>query len=333
MKKPSSAIVAVTCRCNGRCVMCNIWRNARKKELKAEDFARLPESLSIINITGGEPFLREDLVEIISVLNDRCGGPRFVISTNGLRPDLIEAQLKKMRWSGLRLGVRVSVDGVGQTHDAVRGVEGAFDRAMETVDVLKRLKVRDAGIAFTILKENAHQLKAVYDLSRRLGVQFTVSAAQNSEIYFGVNALPPASGGKIIQDQMEAVIRDQLARFNIKDWFRAYYLFGLHRHMVGKSLAGWCGAAQDFFFMDPEGNIYICPLHDMKLGNICESAFGDIWSSLSADKARAFAQTCSRKCWMTCTVTPYIRRRFLRVLCWIAANKIAVHCGKNVMRQ
>ncbi len=64
--KPIDALVAITYRCNARCAMCNIWRAKPSEELRPDAYAALPASLRSVNLTGGEPFLRDDLPDIVS---------------------------------------------------------------------------------------------------------------------------------------------------------------------------------------------------------------------------------------------------------------------------
>jgi len=77
------ACLIVTYRCNAKCYMCNTWQHPTKKgeEFSAELVRKIPEGLKFINITGGEPFLREDLAEIVDAALDKT--QRLVISTNG----------------------------------------------------------------------------------------------------------------------------------------------------------------------------------------------------------------------------------------------------------
>ena len=83
-------------------------------------------------------------------------------------------------------------------------------------------------------------------------------------------------------------------------------------------------------FYDPEGNVFICPILDMKLGNIRENPFDKVWSSPDAHKARAFAPSCPRRCWMACTATPFIKAHFFKVLRWIISKKLASHLRRPV---
>ena len=67
VKLPIDAVIAPTYKCNSRCAMCNIWQIQEPDELGLEYFKRLPKSLRYINISGGEPFLYRDLVELVKI--------------------------------------------------------------------------------------------------------------------------------------------------------------------------------------------------------------------------------------------------------------------------
>ncbi|MGQ9611072.1 MAG: radical SAM protein [bacterium] len=66
--KPKEATIAITYRCNLRCSMCNIWQQNTTSELSAEEYKKFPSSIGLVNITGGEPFLRRDIDKIIEIL-------------------------------------------------------------------------------------------------------------------------------------------------------------------------------------------------------------------------------------------------------------------------
>ena len=328
---PKHAIIAVTYKCNGRCVMCNIWKKEHTEEVAIDVFGCLPPSLKTINITGGEPFLRKDLPSIVSLILRRCNNPRMVISTNGLSPSIIEAQLNEIKRFAPNVGIRISVDGLGEMHDRIRGVKGAFDRTMESVEVCKKMNVKDLGLAFTIIPENLDHLRSVYDLTRKNNLQFAVSIAQNSDIYFSIDTLKPQVDSKVLADHLEYIAQNQLKALDIKNWFRAYFTRGIYYYNIGQSPLIACSAADDFFFFDPQGNVFICPILDVRLGNLKKSEFNVVWVSKEGQAARKFAPTCPRRCWMACTVAPFIKRNMLKTILWIISKKIAVHMGKKII--
>jgi MoaA/NifB/PqqE/SkfB family radical SAM enzyme len=139
--------------------VCDIWKKESRadEEIAPSDYAWLPRSLRSVNVSGGEPFLRDDLVEIVSAIERACPRARVVISTNGLVPSRIEAMMAEMT----HIAVRVSIDGVGAKHDEIRGIEGAYDTALDTVRRLRGLGVRDLGLAATSSEKNPGELLRV----------------------------------------------------------------------------------------------------------------------------------------------------------------------------
>ena len=87
---PTDASIILTYRCPMKCKMCNIWFNPTNKseEIKASDLKSLPK-LKFINLTGGEPFIREDLPEIVEECYKHTD--RIVISTSGWFEDRVIA--------------------------------------------------------------------------------------------------------------------------------------------------------------------------------------------------------------------------------------------------
>ena len=118
-------LIAVTYRCNAKCTMCNIWKYPSKKEeeITLSDIERLPK-MSFTNITGGEPFLREDLEEIIKIIRKKT--KRIVISTNGYFTDRIVHLAEKYK----DIGIRISIEGLPKVNDELRGIKNGFDRGL-----------------------------------------------------------------------------------------------------------------------------------------------------------------------------------------------------------
>jgi MoaA/NifB/PqqE/SkfB family radical SAM enzyme len=125
--------------------MCDIWENPsnRKTEITPKELEILP-SLKFINITGGEPFLRRDLEEIVEVAFSKA--PRIVISTSGWHVDRIAAMAEKFP----NIGIRVSIEGLSQKNDELRGRRGGFDRGLKTLLTLKNMGIKDIGFGITI---------------------------------------------------------------------------------------------------------------------------------------------------------------------------------------
>ena len=318
MAGPVGCVVAVTYRCNARCTVCDIWKSESRveEELVPSDYAWLPRSLRSVNVSGGEPFLRDDLVEIVSVIGRACPRARVVISTNGLSPSRIEGMMAEMN----HVAVRVSVDAVGETHDEIRGIEGGYEKALDTVRRLKALGVSDLGLAATSSEKNPGELRRVKNLADELGVSFIASAAHSSPIFFGEHEEDRPTSDEAAGEMAE-IMRQELASRNPRSWARAYYMRGLIDYVRGKPRRLPCGAGVDHFYLDPFGDVYPCNVSGVGMGNIRDGSFKEIRKSSAGEVVPAVAG-CQEQCWMVCTVTPPMRRRPFRPGAWIVGAKL-----------
>jgi MoaA/NifB/PqqE/SkfB family radical SAM enzyme len=318
MGGPLGCVAAVTYRCNARCEICDIWRREANpsRELRPEDYRWLPASLRSINVSGGEPFLRGDIADIVGVMRAACPGARIVISTNGLMPDRIAAEVARMDG----VAVRISVDAIGAQHDRIRGVEGAFDLAVETARRLKHQGVGDVGLAATSTGENAGELTKVRDLAREMGIEFIASAVHSSPFFFGAHEDQRPRSADVVAE-IATIMRDELASHRPHDWAKAYYMRGLVDYVRGKPRRLPCRAGTDFFFLDPFGDVFPCNVRDFRMGHISEGTFEEL-RRRSAEAVRNAVDDCPEQCWMVCTVGPPMRRRPLRPAAWIAGAKL-----------
>jgi len=142
-----SLIFQVTNVCNSRCVTCFNWKILNKnieKELTLEEinqFTKKIGNLHTVTIGGGEPFLRDDLVEIVDCFNRNNNLSVVAIPTNCLPVDKILIKTEKILKSfkgGVKIGL--SLDGIGEEHDEIRGVKGNFKKFLETYEGLSKLK-------------------------------------------------------------------------------------------------------------------------------------------------------------------------------------------------
>ncbi len=328
LKQPIDAVLAVTYNCNARCVMCNIWQDKPRldKQLRAEGYANLPPSLKYINVSGGEPFLRDDLPEIISVLYKRCPNSRAIISTNGFLPDRICNMMREIMLIDPEIGIGLSLDGIGHMHDRIRGIRGAYDKVMQSFDKLKTLGVRNIRFGFTATKDNVDHFGRVYDLANNAGVQFSCAVAQDSSHYFKTKNNVTVERN-VLKKELAYVVAGELGSFSPKRWVRAFFAQGLYDFSSGNGRPLNCRAGDEFFFMDPYGDIYPCNVLDRVMGNIENAGFLELWGSQAAKAARGSVQKCHSKCWMICTARAAIKQHPLKTGWWILNQKAQTHFG------
>jgi len=323
--KPTSAVIAVTYRCNSRCDTCDIWKKDATPELAPADFERLPAGLRNINVSGGEPFLREDLVEVIGVLRKKYPRASIVISTNGLIPDRIERDVRRME----RVGVRVSIDAVGALDDKVRGLKDAFRLATETLDRLQALGLKDLGISATISRHTTGDLRKLKEMAETRGVEFVTSLVHSSSTYFGEHKDELPQEGSLEKQALRkelAWLRDnELSSKRPKDWLRAYLTDGIIDQLDGKRRRIKCYAGRCLFFVEPAGDVYPCNIWPERMGNILLQNYDE----MVAESGRILAEVdeCPFQCWMSCTVAPVMRKKPLQPALWVAARKLGTRKG------
>jgi len=307
-------ILAVTYRCNSRCCMCYTWKHPSKKEdeIRPGDLLTLP-SMVRLNITGGEPFLRDDLGEILDVVKRKA--KRVVISSNGFLTKRTLDVMNKHR----DVGIRISVDGIGETHDKIRGVKGAHHKTIETLQGLRALGVKDLGIAATVSEQNATDLVALYKLAKENCVELATAILHNAYYFHKQDNI--ITNKSQVEVELKRLIGEFLKSRHPKDWFRAYFTQGIIDHMYGKQRSMKCTMAEDSFYIDPYGNVRPCNVMDLPFGNIREKTFQEISKSPEAEKARKKVDSCSRNCWMIGNVGHLMRHKFWVPLIWILQHK------------
>jgi len=312
--RPNEAVIAVTMGCNSRCKTCDMWKLERGPEMEPEDYSLLPASLTHINLSGGEPYLRDDLPEIYAVLRRKFPKARIVVSTNGLTPRRIRDMTAKMPGAA----VRVSVDAVGELNDEVRGVPGSYVKAMETLRLLREIGVRDLGVSATASRGVEGHLSRLMDMVRGQGMEFVCGVTHSSPIYFGDNDPLMPRRDECLRD-LESVMRGQLASRRPKEWFRAYMTSGLIDYVERRERKFRCTAIKDFFYLDAAGTVYPCNMRDDPMGNIKDGPYSKLVEANS--EIVSLVKACEINCWMSCTVAPTLRRRPWIALPWVLSHR------------
>ena len=274
--------------------------------------------------------MRKDLVEVIRRIHEAAPSSRMVISSNGFMTDRITSLMTEIRRFHPKLGIGISVDGLGSVHDGIRGVEGAFEKAVETVKALKAEGIEDVRIGMTILKENSGQVMDVYRLSRELGVEFTTTVAHNSDIYFRKDDNSPVEALPAIDRDLKRIGDAHLRTLSPKAWLRAYHIAGITDQSIRSSAVGLCTAGTRFIFMDPRGDVYPCIVLNSLMGNIRE--FDSLEALLSTKKAQtvlAAVRACRKDCWMVCNTRSLILSHPGRPIGWVLKNKTRAHLSRS----
>lgn len=313
------AAVITTYRCTNKCHMCHTWKfpTEEKEEFPPSLLEKLP-SLAFCNVTGGEPFLRDDIGEITRICLRKAR--RLVISTNGYFTDKIVDLAK----SDNRIGIRISIEGLPAANDELRGMKDGFDHGLRTLLELKRLGLKDIGFGITVSDRNAKDMLELYYLAKFLKVEFATAVVHNS-YYFHTTDNTIANTEEATH-HFEELIRELLKTWRVKNWYRAYFNYGLINVIRGHPRLLPCRAGTDVFFLDPLGEIMPCNGMEKEIwyesfGNLHQKTFEEIWNSDKAKKVREMVGNCPKNCWMIGTASPAIKRNLLKPTVWVLKNK------------
>ncbi|MEK6744928.1 MAG: radical SAM protein [Nitrospirota bacterium] len=178
---PLSLVHFVTNRCNARCSHCFIDfapERTHADELTLDDIGRVARSLGSglynVNLTGGEPFLREDMPDIVACYASATKAQSIVITTNGWFTDAIRRSAERYRHcsSTCRITYSISLDDIRERHDGSRNLTGLYDRALESYRLMSSWSDPriSATVALTVTPENASQIENIYRSLKAAGV-------------------------------------------------------------------------------------------------------------------------------------------------------------------
>jgi len=323
--------IILTYRCQSRCSMCHIWQHPTlpEEELTLATLAKLPKGFTLLQLTGGEPTLREDLEDIVDLLRPRTR--QLEISTNGLQGDKLERIIQKHP----DVKIRISLEGIDIRNDSLRGEPMGFDRKIKTMKRLIEAGGKDLGFAITVQDENCDQLLELYHLCESFGGEMDTSALHNG-FQFHTMDNQPINRVRIAR-AVPSLIVEQLKSSRPTNWFRAYLNLGLMKKILGQPRMSPCTAGRDFLFLDPWAQVYACNVRpDLEVGDLATQTWKEILRSSSLQAARTQVAHCTQNCWMGESSRTAIRRPHISrlpkwgALKWVLTNKLRVMLGLPV---
>ncbi len=311
--------LSITYKCDSRCTTCGIWKFYQdrpedlKRELSFEDYEQLfrdpvVKNVQRITISGGEPFLRDDLEDLVVAARLFTEVRAFGLITNGLRPKRIAEIAGAILDRGIFLGVDVSLDGIGAAHDEVRGRPGNFVKVGETLDrllPLARKHETPIGVGLTVTPGRVDQIAKVRDYAAEREIGFTWRVASTSP-YYGEGRIMPFS------DDENALIRSELAR-EVAEAGTNKSKRLLFENMTqflddpGRQVLP-CFSGFASVLVDPYGDVFPCIMRtDRPLGNIRRAAFHHIWKDRAFAAVRKDIRDQGCACWTECEANPTLR--------------------------
>ncbi len=283
-KDPFFLIFYVTARCNARCNFCYYWDNIvewrSRKHLEVDEIEKITrkiQSLQQLTISGGEPFLREELAEICSMFIKNSNAQFVTIPTNGVLTKKIKSTLEKVLPAHPDVNFRIglSTPEIGEKLDDLYGVKNAFEQHQESYRMMTSLRKKfpnlsmDAGIVYSSYNAD-HILDIVnYVLENMEGCNPIISAvrgkprlAESKDIsiddlertYSYVKKNVPKINNRAFANTMN-LMRDMVHEITVKT-------------MQGNQMVIPCKAGEKLLVVYDNGDIYPCELLEKPMGNI-----------------------------------------------------------------
>jgi len=310
--------------------MCFIWKKPRLPELttrEIERFFQKSNKFSWVGLTGGEIFLRQDILEISRIILKHCKDLCVLhFPTNGFLKEQIIAQVKEMsKLKPARLFATISVDGPEETHDRLRGVSGSWRNAVETFLSLREISRVSPYISMTLSSGNHGLIHQTISAIKTVYPKFNPSKMMNfnlfqkSSHYFENTGLTSPDESQLLRDVNQAA--DILgSEMTFKNYLQKNYLKYCRSYLKTGHSPLPCQALSVSCLINPYGEIFPCGVYDKKIGNIKDPEFNlyDLWNKeKTTDLHHACRNGDCPGCWSPCdayqSINASLTKKFLQL--------------------
>jgi MoaA/NifB/PqqE/SkfB family radical SAM enzyme len=298
---PRAAHFILTWRCNLKCKSCSAWEKDGGDELNKDEIRRLfgkVKFLDILKITGGEPFIREDIISIIAAAKKIINPYVIQITTNGTYTDRIVECIKQTHFTHLHL--RISLDGVGEVHDEIRGVKGCYDKVRETILTLIELRKRKKltfrlGINYGLREDTIPFITEMFKFCKENDIDLILGYPVKpflEDINFNFAEFSIETSNKTLEIYRAYINRQNpgnnfweslVTNFLNKEFLRKKSL---------KNLKFDCRELKDLIYILPNGDVVICGLRQKKMFNLLKDDFRRNWFGKNIRYWREVVKNC-----------------------------------------
>jgi MoaA/NifB/PqqE/SkfB family radical SAM enzyme len=310
---PFSLVISISFRCNSKCRTCDVWRKPND-DLTLDEwtkvFTKIGRGPIYITFTGGEPFLRKDLPEMVNAAYQHCRPEYITIPTNGILTARIVEGVARIceRAPQSQIGINLSLDGIGAEHDDIRLVPGNWERSMKTWADLKELQKAHKNLVLSIhtviSKFNVKRFREIYAGLQPLAPDSYITEVAEERVELdtvGLDITPLARDYAPIADWLSERAHAAPARSfaRLTQSFRARY-YQLAKRTLNEQrqvipcFAGWASG-----HIAPNGDVWSCCIRAEPVGNLRETDYDlrPIWfekvGTLNALRASIAAGECA----------------------------------------
>lgn len=328
LKTPQFLVLYLTNECWMKCRHCFYNEEFKesnkisKNELSFDELKKLSESIKkilYISFAGGEPFIRDDIEEIIKLFTKNNKTYRYQLPTSGYKTGMIvektERILKENPFIPFR--VHVSLDGTKDIHNRIRGQKNSFENALETIRQLNKLKQRfknfDTGLITTICSYNQDNIEELSEIVQDVhpGGEWCINIIRGESRNpkaLGVDINNYIKANDIINRSIKKGTYHGYSGHLTSGWLSAKN--AARRKIICKILnneykGGGCSAGSLEGVIYPDGSVFACEMLDSKIGNLKDFNYSlpVLWNSAEARKIRNRIQETNCICTHECTLS------------------------------
>lgn len=291
-KKIRTLIFFVTARCPLRCAHCFYSKelNQKMNELTLKEIEKIADNLpdlETLQISGGEPFLRKDLVELLEIFVKR-GVKKIGIPTNGFFTDEAVRQAKRIKKLNIPFSINVSIDGFKETHNKIRGRD-CWDKAIKTFKELQKLNI-EVNFLVAVSKMNYDEVLDLFKYLESLNPGYInpIIVRAKPDIMLSVEQFIK------LRPRLEEISNKYQKGLYKK---RQILLYDIYENVLrGKSLPYKCQAGKIIAVLEPDGQVRSCEIL-RKLGNVRDHDY-DMKKILKKDKIPRRCGNCIHPCFI-----------------------------------
>lgn len=264
----SSLLIEVTERCNSRCVLCRTWAKKNPKELMIEDLNGLESSIAYsrikrIYLTGGEPLLHRNLPELTHYLIRNTQNLKLVsFPTNGLMPRRLDDYLHNLvNMTDIRTQIRVgvSIDGIGEDYEQLRGIAEGYIKALESLRLIKEISRGNRRVSASVLMLisplNIDNARRTYEYLKSQSCDITLTIATIAPFFSNTDM----DGNKTGYSQSQVKELINLLNQASHDYPLHRYLYNSYKQqIIDRKRRLKCTFGRRTLYIAADGGVYLC---------------------------------------------------------------------------
>ncbi len=278
LEKPTVIQFPVNDICNSRCQMCNIWQKKLDYQITPKELATaldnpLFSDVRSVGVNGGEPTLRKDLTDLVDVLYRELPSLKHIsLITNAYQDQIVIKRISEVgqvvKQYGGNLDVMVSLDGVGEVHDRVRGKPNNFERAVRVIDYIQASNyVNTARLGCTVIRDNVYDLHNLLEfaIGKEIYIKYRIGIPHQR--LYSQNVVTPFALTFEELYHFVVFLENLIVHYERSDGQILFYQSLIDQLIYGKPRAAGCDWQHRGVTLSARGELLYCAVKSKTLGS------------------------------------------------------------------